>query len=382
MDTQQNGSVIEERHRPRVGYRLDGKNDPVKIMGELSIVTEAWNRVVAVPYIVYLPEKDRLLMLISCDYPHVPLVLDSDDHGKTWSAPRPVEKEEPAKDANPYGHHVGVSLTYLGRGKVLFSIESMGRYFSGDFGQTWQGPISRPPTLNGKTWSQWDPYLVDRDPKTGNVVRLVETGYSCDPETQAEIRFSYDEGKTWSQPIRVPEWKGLNEVALVRAANGDIVGACRTELPERFKDHLDHYEGLGISISKDNGLTWSKFYRLYEWGRHHPSLVLLPNGEILMTYVVRLGYPNTDDGFLQFGIEAVISRDHGRTWDMDHRYILAEWAGNRKGENAWWPSSQATSTVLLPDGSLLTAFGTGFRSRPNEINLPGPRDVGLIRWSL
>ena len=42
-------------------------------------------------------------------------------------------------------------------------------------------------------------------------------------------------------------------------------------------------------------------------------MVLLPNGEILMTYVVRMGYPDTDDGYPQFGIEAVISRDNGNT---------------------------------------------------------------------
>ena len=38
------------------------------------------------------------------------------------------------------------------------------------------------------------------------------------------------------------------------------------------------------------------------------------------------------------------------------------------------------STVLLPDGSLLTAYGTGYRSELMENGLPGPRDVGLIHW--
>ena len=30
------------------------------------------------------------------------------------------------------------------------------------------------------------------------------------------------------------------------------------------------------------------------------------------------GYVNTPDGFPQFGIEAMFSRDNGRTWDLDH----------------------------------------------------------------
>ena len=78
-----------------------------------------------------------------------------------------------------------------------------------------------------------------------------------------------------------------------------------------------------------------------------------------------------------------MSADNGRTWDLDHRYILHAWRGNRLGENKWWASCQATSTVLLPDGSLLTAFGTGYRSEPDASGgNPSPRDAGLLRWTL
>ena len=160
-------------------------------------------------------------------------------------------------------------------------------------------------------------------------------------------------------------------------------------IPRDSRDEIDHYNGLGVSISKDNGATWSKPNMLYEWGRHHPSMVLMPNGDIVMTYVVRKGYVDTPDGYPQFGIEAVVSQDHGQTWDLDHRYLLHTWVGNRKrngssenqpGPQAWWASSQATSSVLLPDGSILTAFGTGYRSQPGPDNLPTPRDVGLVLW--
>ena len=198
------------------------------------------------------------------------------------------------------------------------------------------------------------------------------------------IRLSTDVGRTWGDVINVPAWKGINEVAFARAKNGDIVAACRTDWPDRFrKNNFDHYEGLGVSISKDNGQTWSKVHMLYTWGRHHPSMVVMPNGVIVMTYVVRKGYPDTDDGFPQFGVEAMVSLDHGRTWDLDHRYVLAHWKGIRTGPCAWYASSQATSTLLLPDGALLTAFGTGFRSTdPKGQGRPGPRDAGLVRWTI
>ena len=87
------------------------------------------------------------------------------------------------------------------------------------------------------------------------------------------------------------------------------------------------------------------------------------------------------DGRPQFGIEAIVSTDNGHTWDLDHKYILHAWSGSRKDKNKWWPSSQATSTVLLPDGSLLTAFGTGYRIDA-ATTVAAPRDAGLIRWRL
>ena len=99
-----------------------------------------------------------------------------------------------------------------------------------------------------------------------------------------------------------------------------------------------------------------------------------------MSYVVRLGYPATHEGFPQFGVEAVVSRDNGQTWDKDHRYILATWVGNMTGGNAWFCSPQSTSSVRLPDGTILTAFGTGFRN-PSDAKVC-KMDVALVRWHL
>ena len=356
----------------------------IRLAAKIQIVTESWNRVVAVPYIIYMPEKDRLGMLVGCDYPHRAMLLSSDDRGATWTAPRPPQLAKGGKTALG----LGTSLTYLGAGRVLFYAGA--RWFSRDYGQTWGDPVPVAPTPDPKPkpWYIWDPPLVERDPAAGKITRIVETGYTWfrppkvkTAHQQAYIRFSTDQGKTWSKGIKVLQWHAVSEVALFRAANGDLLAACRTDIPARMVgETLDHYEGLGICVSKDDGRTWSKVTKLYDWGRHHPSLVLMPNKDIVMTYVVRKGYVDTPDGFPQFGIEAAVSHDHGRTWDLDHRYILHCWTGNRKGPNAWWPSSQATSSVLLPDGSILTAFGTGYRSQPGPNGLPAPRDAGLVLW--
>jgi len=376
--------------RTHVVRQLNGGEKPFQLSAKLQIVTENWNRVVAVPYIVYMPEKDRLLMLVSCDYPHHAMVLTSDDHGAAWADPRPVWLDKEGKTVPG----LGTSLTYLGNGRVMLATDRL--WFSSDYGATWAGPDAQTDPLaiqsapDGKAWNLWDPMLPDKN--ESGLVRLAQTGYVMDNAlyssgggpgySTAYIRFSSDGGRTWPETVVVPQWKGVSEVALLRVGNGDMVAACRTDIPAHFKgETLDHYEGLAVSISKDSGHTWADLNRLYDWGRHHPSMVLMPNGDIVMTYVVRKGYVDTADGFIQFGIEAIVSRDNGRNWDLDHRYILHSWASNRKGPEAWWASSQATSSVLLPDGSILTAFGAGYRSQPGP-NGPTPRDAGLVLWRL
>ena len=77
------------------------------------------------------------------------------------------------------------------------------------------------------------------------------------------------------------------------------------------------------------------------------------------------------------GVEAVISSDHGRTWDFGHRYVLATWTGNLKDERSWFCSVQSTSTVLLPHETLLTAFGTGFSNKADATRYK--MDVALTK---
>lgn len=204
-----------------------------------------------------------------------------------------------------------------------------------------------------------------------------EAAYEPPFEVLRDLAVTKDGDQTAASP---PNGWQPHEVRQL-AGNGDLLAACRTDVPQRLeRKTLDHYEGLGISISKDDGRTWSDVKKLYDYGRHHPSLVLMPNHDIVMTYVVRLGYIDDQNGFPQFGIEAVVSHDHGVTWDLDHRYLLHVWSGKRKGETYWWPSSQATSSTLMPDGAILTAFGTGYRIKAGKDSPQAPRDAGLIEW--
>jgi len=323
------------------------------------------------------------LMTVGCGNPLIGMVITSDDHGATWSERRYIHTDAEGKSDCGFP----TCVTDLGGGRIILNCGD--RWLSSDYGETWSSFAPIEPASDGKPVAgyQWDPYLVDRDPQTGAVTRLAETAWSHygEPypkgERQAYLRFSTDGGKTWGDEVRPPEWHNVDEVALVRAKNGDIVAGCRTYLPPWYKGDLDHYEGLATSVSKDNGTTWSELNPLYEIGRHHPSFTVLPDGTVVMAYIIRLGYPVDPEGFPQFGIEAVLSHDNGQTWDMTHRFILDRWSGTRIADDDWWSGPQSSSTILMPDGWLLTAYGTGFRcDQPFGDGVLGPHDVGLIRW--
>ena len=98
--------------RPHVVRQTNGTDALVEIPAQFQIVTEAWNRVVAVPYMVYMPEKSRALMLVGCDYPHHAMVLTSDDLGATWTEPRPLRLDGEGK----FIPGLGTSLTCLTAG--------------------------------------------------------------------------------------------------------------------------------------------------------------------------------------------------------------------------------------------------------------------------
>ena len=238
--------------------RLGGGAAEHQIPAKLQIVTENWDRPeVFAPFIVYMPEKDRLLMLASRGMPRRAMVMSSDDHGTTWSEPRSVFPS----DTQTSGHLIGVSLTYLGGGKVLAGAEGKHRLFSADYGETWSRPI--PPLPGGGAWNQWDPYLVERDAKTGTLTRLMETGYDYQHErSQAFLRSSTDGGTNWSPAAKIPQWEGVNEVALLRAANGHLIAACRTDMPEKFKGGIDHTAAWESRSPTDDGDTWSAMRKL------------------------------------------------------------------------------------------------------------------------
>ncbi len=366
--------------KPYTIQQLNGCASRISIPAQSQMPTGDDMQAVGAPYMVYIPEKDKLVMTIGLGWPYKGAVTESLNRGATWSKAKFFSVDDQGKATMEWV----IGTTYLSNGLVYAGVESQPqKIVSRDYGVTWTELKDPPAQPAGGPFYLWDPMLVERDRKTGKVTRLISARYKQeDPaqtySSQGYIFFSTDEGKTWSEPKKVPEWKGVNEIALVRAKNGDLVAACRTDNPDRYKSDIDHYCGMGVSVSKDNGLTWSPLNHLFETGRHHPSMGVLRNGDIVMSYVVREGYADSADGYPQFGIETVVSRDNGKTWDLDHRYILASVKGPKKKSDATWfyPASQSTSTIVLPNDVILTTFTLG--DQPSHKN----RTANLVRWKL
>jgi hypothetical protein len=321
------------------------------------------------PFGVAQMDNGELILLASAERPgsqrpFIPVVAFSPDRGDTWSEFQPIPD---------WANGRPMMLTWLGGGDLCFQVAvgaagSGERCFSRDCGRTWTERCPVPPTAAGGPWSVEGNPLVDRG-ADGRALRLAEIGYDVRDVSlwpkgafTGRVRWSSDGGRTWEGETAPEAWKvngrGVSEGSLVRAANGWLVAALRLDMPARYLDqpHDDSLEGLGISLSRDEGKTWSPIEVLFEAGRHHPHLLLLPSGEILMTYIVRDDVRGGGLASYMRGCEALLSRDHGRTWDLDGRMVLDEFAFF---DGVKWYNGETGHlySTLLGDGAVLTCYG-------------------------
>jgi hypothetical protein len=355
------------------------------------------------PFGLVQMDTGKLAMIMSVgnsSTPEHPVMAFSSNGGQDWSGFQSLPTTGSSSAARP------MMLDYLGGGKLSY-VSAGRRYFSNDYGQTWPSSVAVPSTKGGHSVDNEGNDGIDRD-SSGNATRVMEVDYYWpngemagwpQAATNAVFRSSTDQGRTWTGEVQPPKWKynvaykgqtyqrGVSEGSIVRAGNGDLVAALRTDMPPRFYvdggPYNDNLEGTGVSISKDNGATWSAINVLFEAGRHHANLQLLPDGDLLMTMIVRDDI-RTGGGLTTHmrGCDALLSHDNGLTWNLDRRITLDEF--NYYNSSDWLDGQCGhLGTVVLSDGSVLTAYGkyldgTAVLVKWNPMVCPEPTACALV----
>ncbi len=162
---------------------------------------------------------------------------------------------------------------------------------------------------------------------------------------------SVDRGATWQFSEGTVDWNytHFGEVCPIRLRDGRLMAALRRQIPGT---HGEGFQTTVITESEDDGKTWTKPRQMTAAAEVHVFLTELNDGRILATYT---------NYHLPFGIFAVISDDHGKTWDLDDPIRLALSADLNVG----WPV-----TLELADNKFVTAYGSTTHLRPGYVDGP------------
>lgn len=217
------------------------------------------------------------------------------------------------------------SFVTLKDGKILFVYS---HYTSGNGGDHDPAHLaSRISADGGKTWTQQDARVLDNEGgmnvmsvsllrlKNGEIALFYlrkNTVQDCIPY----VRFSKDEAKTWSEPVKcITDKEGyfvLNNDRVIQLKSGRLLMAValhkNTKTQFSGKGHLYSY------YSDDNGRTWrssSEAEAPSEIVTQEPGVVELKNGDVMMFIRATSGKQ-----FVSY------SKDKGATWSYAKPYNL------------------------------------------------------------
>ena len=124
----------------------------------------------------------------------------------------------------------------------------------------------------------------------------------------------------------------FNETSIAEAPNGDLVAVIRTTAQKELWTTFSTDRGKTWSAPRDSGMRGST-----------PWVVTTKQGLVVAVYIRREKslFPST-------GVFACVSRDNGRTWDVEHEALLRDTATTRVDG---YPQAAA-----LPDGSVYAVY--------------------------
>ena len=347
-----------------------GKEFRAKIMSS-KIICRQTNRYIGWPSIALTNEK-KLVVVFSGDRDaHVcpwgkTQMVQSADNGITWSAPvtinnTPLDDRDAGIIQTTKGTIIASWFTSVAfvyqfedKGDKLPEImqESQGRHIEKlvpEIKRQWLGNWIRRSDNDGKTWGKPINTIVNapHGPIQLSDGRLLYVGInkiigdknSPNPPDVMRIAAaeSRDDGLTWNiiGYIPVPQFldpgaKGFHELHAVETAEEKIVAMLRHH-GEPGNKYLWQTESI------DGGKTWTQAHQTKIWG-YPPHLIRLENNWLLVTYGRRKK---------PYGERACISRDGGKTWDVNNELIIS----NAPNSDLGYPAS-----VQLKDGSIYTIY--------------------------
>jgi len=287
-------------------------------------------RYIGWPCIAKTPDGDLLAVFSGDRTAHVSpdgkiQMVRSSDGGQTWSGPITIY-DTPIDDRD-------AGIIQTSKGTMLVS------WFTGPYGGQWQGHWIVRSTDSGHTWSE--PIKTEVTSPHGPIQlsdgRLLFLGQrpheSHGADFDVGIQQSRDDGLSWQTigTFPVPEGAKMlsyDEVHVVECTSGKLVAM--------FRDcYGKHY--IRQSESTDGGYTWSAPHITPIRG-YPPNVIRLHNGWLLVVYGKR---------WRPYGQFACISKDEGRTWEIENEIRLSRAPNLDLG----YPAS-----VQLDDGSIWTVY--------------------------
>lgn len=214
-------------------------------------------------------------------------------------------------------------------------------YFSYDRGKTWEGPF-KVPNFGQKGVAARTDYMVN-GPQ--DCTLFLTAAKSNGKEGRVFSARTQDGGKSWNFVSFVtPEPEGKDHAimpATIRLSPTTLYSAVR------YREFIDTYQ------SDDNGINWHRVNRAAETD-NPPSLVKLHDGRLAIVYGRRTA---------PFGIRARISKDQGQSWGEE--IVL------RKDGGSW--DLGYTRSVQRPDGKVVSVYY--FNDAPDR-----ERYIGATIW--
>ena len=300
----------------------------------------------------------------------------SHDQGRTWQRASVPVPNEPT--TNRMNHAGGVaadgSLVALVSGWEnrkpkgwMPAPDDKRRPFAHFAGSRTRKPVPAISQDNGLTWKQYpqitDPEDADRRPAAYGRVGQLPNGELGVMLYSSVVDFytSADGGATWKKRGRMAS-VGCGETTWIRLSNGDLFAATRT------REAKDNYMLLQGFRSKDNGATWVFEHDLTLTRQHPADLTALPDGRVLLTYGVR------NEG--NWSIAYRTGDAEAKNWAAPVTLVDLEGSTDQRAEALPVRDGGYPSTVVMPDGTLVTAYYTRGVMAHHRYH------VGVVRWRL